>query len=144
MNQNVMHLARHLILGLSIAFLPASGAIGQSVERDQDYMRNVVELASTLGSAHAIRVTCNGRDDQYWRGYMQRLLTLEAPYGGDLRSSMVTAFNTAFSAESSRRSYCDTATVEAEKLYATAGKRLADRLAQSNMPVLTENGLEGN
>ena len=40
--------------------------------RTQGYMQTVIELSSTLGSAHAIRQLCNGSNDQYWRGYMLR------------------------------------------------------------------------
>lgn len=129
-------------------FLPVSAAHGQyqdydrdyqpeydvSDTRDQNYIRDVVSLSSTLGSAHAIRLLCNGRDDQYWRLYMQELLGVEAPYQSRLRSSMVSAFNEAYSAESARRSGCDEAAVSAEKVYATTGKRLSDELAQANLP----------
>lgn len=102
--------------------------------RSQDYLRDVISLASTLGSAHSIRVLCNGRNDQYWRGYMQELLGLEAPYQSRLRSSMVDAFNSAYSAEAARRSGCDQGAVSAEKVYASTGERLANSLVQANLP----------
>lgn len=127
------------------AFLPATAAHGQydrdyqpeydvSDTRTQDYISDVIELSSTLGSAHAIRLLCNGRDDQYWRLYMQELLGVEAPYQSRLRSSMVSAFNNAYSAESSRRSSCDDGAVSAEKIYANTGQALAIRLAEANLP----------
>ena len=102
--------------------------------RNQDYLRDVISLASTLGSAHAIRLLCNGRDDQYWRVYMQELLGLEAPYQSRLRSSMVDAFNSAFQQESQRRRQCDASAVSAEKVYASTGQRLANELAEANLP----------
>lgn len=102
--------------------------------RSQDYLRDVISLSSTLGSAHAIRLLCNGRDDQYWRVYMQELLSHEAPYRSRLRSSMVDAFNEAFQAESSRRRACDEGAVSAEKVYASTGQRLANELAEANLP----------
>lgn len=108
--------------------------------RSQGYLRKVVELSSTLGSAHAIRMLCNGRNDQYWRGYMQRLLGLEAPYQSRLRSSMVDAFNNAFSAENSRRRECNESAVSAEKVYASTGQRLASDLAGENLPDGANNG----
>lgn len=102
--------------------------------RSQNYLRDVISLASTLGSAHAIRLLCNGRDDQYWRVYMQELLGVEAPYQSRLRSSMVDAFNSAFQQESRRRSQCDESAVSAEKVYASTGQRLANSLAEANLP----------
>lgn len=124
-----------------LALLPAPAAHGQyqaegeySDVRSQDYLRDVIALASTLGSAHAIRLVCNGRDDQYWRSYMQDLLGIEAPYQSRLRSSMVDAFNSAYSAESARRISCDDGAVSAEKVYASTGQRLANALAQANLP----------
>ncbi len=132
---------RALSVALSLAFLPAMAAEGQyqpeydySDTRSQDYLRDVISLASTLGSAHAIRLVCNGRDDQYWRVYMQEFLGVEAPYQSRLRSSMVDAFNSAFSAESSRRRNCDEGAVSAEKIYAATGQRLANKLAEANLP----------
>ncbi|MEE2877367.1 MAG: TIGR02301 family protein [Pseudomonadota bacterium] len=140
---------RFLPAAFLLAFLPAMKAEGQyqpqyqsdfapdydlSDTRDQAYLNNVVELASTLGSAHAIRLLCNGRDDQYWRVQMQEMLSLEAPYRSRLRSSMVDAFNNAFQAENSRRRRCDESAVSAEKMYASTGQRLANSLAEANLP----------
>lgn len=102
--------------------------------RSQDYIRDVVALSSTLGSAHAIRTLCNGRDDQYWRGYMQELLSVEAPYQSRLRTSMVDAFNDSFEAESRRRRACDESAISAEKIYASTGQRLSNSLAADNLP----------
>ncbi len=123
------------------ALLPLQSAHGQyqpegeyADVRSQDYLRDVVALASTLGSAHALRVLCNGRNDQYWRSYMQELLGLEAPYQGRLRSSMVDAFNSAYSVEAARRNSCDQGAISAEKVYASTGERLANALVQANLP----------
>ena len=102
--------------------------------RSQDYLRDVIDLASTLGSAHAIRLLCNGRDDQYWRAYMQGLLAVEAPYQSRLRTSMVDAFNAGYRAESERRRVCDESAVSAEKTYAQTGQQLANALAEANLP----------
>lgn len=143
MHQTVKHLRALAIVSLA-AFLPVSAAYGQyesgipeydvSDMRSQDYIRDVVDLSSTLGAAHAIRLLCNGRDDQYWRSYMQELLGVEAPYQSRLRTSMVSAFNESFSAESRRRSSCDEGAVSAEKIYAATGQRLANTLAEANLP----------
>ena len=114
--------------------LPAFSAHGQSVIRNQDYYRDVISLSETLGKAHSVRVACNGRDDQYWRTYMQRLLELEAPYQGGLRRSMVNGFNAGFSTGRAYHELCTQETVDAEKTYAMEGQLLANRLTAGNMP----------
>ncbi len=126
---------------LALTLVPAPLAHGQYQAegefgdvRSQDYLRDVISLSSTFGSAHAIRVLCNGRNDQYWRSYMQELLSLEAPYRNTLRTSMVDAFNSAYSAETARRDSCDAGAVSAEKVYASTGERLANALVQANLP----------
>ena len=114
--------------------LPAHAQLDQPFVRSQDYFRDVIDLSETLGKAHAIRVLCNGRNDQYWRSYMLRLLELEAPYGGGLRSSMVNGFNAGFSSGQSEYRACSTDAVAAEKVFAESGQALANRLAAANIP----------
>lgn len=114
--------------------LPASAQQDQPFVRSQDYFRDVIELSETLGKAHAIRALCNGRNDQYWRGYMLRLLELEAPYGGGLRSSMVNGFNAGFSSAQGEYRACTTDAVAAEKVYAGEGQTLTNRLSAANIP----------
>ncbi len=109
-------------------------ANGQSVTRSQDYFRDIITLSETLGKAHSVRVVCNGRNDQYWRSYMQRLLELEAPYQGGLRRSMVNGFNAGFSTGDARHPVCDSTAVAAEKVYAEEGQTLTNRLAAENIP----------
>lgn len=123
--------------------LPSASA--QTLLRSQDYIRDVISLSETLGKAHAVRLTCNGRNDQYWRDYMQRLLELEAPYQGSLRRSMVNGFNAGFSVAQNTYDICDGRTVEAEQAFARSGKALADALVKANMPArhgLTDAGDE--
>jgi uncharacterized protein (TIGR02301 family) len=121
------------VLGLLVV-LPALPAQGQSNVRSQDYFRDVTALAEVLGKAHAVRVVCNGRNDQYWRSYMLRLLELEAPYQGGLRRSMVNGFNAGFSWGGSLHSACDAEAATAEKAYAAEGRDLSARLVQANIP----------
>lgn len=134
MHKQLFH--HRLALGL-IGFallLPVSGAHGQTFTRNQDYFRDVIALSETLGKAHSVRVICNGRNDQYWRGYMQRLLQLEAPYGGGLRTSMVNGFNAGYSTGSSVHTHCSAETIAAEKTYAATGRDLTRSLASANIP----------
>lgn len=116
------------------ALLPAHAQQGQSFVRDQDYFRDVIGLSEVLGKAHAVRIACNGRNDQYWRSYMQRLLDLEAAYGGGLRTSMANAFNAGYSTTEAQFPTCTQDAVEAEKGYAIDGQTYANRLAASNIP----------
>ena len=135
MNQKVPH--RCLLAGLFLsvsALLPGLPAQGQSRVQSQDYFRDVTSLAEVLGKAHAIRVACNGRNDQYWRSYMLRLLELEAPYQGGLRRSLVNGFNAGFSWGSDLHPTCDGDAVTAEKAYAAEGRDLSARLVQANIP----------
>jgi len=117
-----------------LALLPALTAQSQSTVRSQDYFRDVTALAEVLGKAHAIRVVCNGRNDQYWRSYMLRLLELEAPYQGGLRRSMVNGFNAGFSWGNDLHRVCDGDAATAEKAYAAEGRDLSARLVQANIP----------
>jgi len=141
MNQKVFHLAgpcRTALMAASaylVLVLPAPAQLDQPFVRSQDYFRDVISLSETLGKAHSIRVLCNGRNDQYWRSYMLRLLELEAPYGGGLRSSMVNGFNAGFSSGQSEHRACSNEAVAAEKTYAETGQALANQLAAANIPV---------
>ncbi|MHA7898972.1 MAG: TIGR02301 family protein [Henriciella sp.] len=135
MYQKLPH--RPLLVSLVLALmvlLPALPAQSQSRVPDQDYFRDVTALAEVLGKAHAIRVACNGRNDQYWRSYMLRLLELEAPYQGGLRRSLVNGFNAGFSWGSDLHPVCDGNAVNAEKAFAAEGRDLSARLVQANIP----------
>jgi len=115
--------------------VPASVAQEDGLpRRNQAYLRDLVKLATVLGRAHAVRVTCNGRSDQYWRNHMRDLLDLEAPDRGGLRTSMARAFNDSYSAEQSVRLTCDPATVAAEATFASQGRALSEALAAHYFP----------
>jgi uncharacterized protein (TIGR02301 family) len=122
---------------LSVLLLTgASTAAAQSgiPLRGPDYFRDASELAATLGSAHAIRVRCNGREDQYWRRYMADLLALEAPDRGNLRSSLVEGFNQAFTRTSAQYMNCDGRAIEAEARFARDGQDISNRMATHYFP----------
>lgn len=140
MNQKLSHLtsplaAAALAACLSItSLMPVSAQESQTFVRDQDYFRDVISLSEVLGKAHAVRIACNGRNDQYWRSYMQRLLELEAGYGGGLRTSMANAFNAGYSTVEAQFPTCTQAAVEAEKGFAVDGQTYANKLAAANIP----------
>lgn len=113
---------------------PASSAQEGIPLRGPDYFRDAADLAGTLGAAHAIRVRCNGRDDQYWRNYMRGLLDYEAPNRGNLRRSLVARFNGAYSDTSARYLVCDQRAIDAEARFAADGQIVSDRLATHYFP----------
>jgi uncharacterized protein (TIGR02301 family) len=102
--------------------------------RDQGYFRNLAELSAVIGAAHAVRVACNGVDDQYWRSYMQQILSLEAPERGPLRARMVDGFNRGYQQSERRNGRCSANSAQAEAEYAREGKRLSDALAAFYFP----------
>ena len=124
----------HVLLLSALGFAGASTAQETIPLRGPDYFRDAGELAQTLGYAHAIRVRCNGREDQYWRRYMVDMLNYEAPERGALRSRLVDRFNDAYSAASRLYQVCDGRTSDAEARYASQGKILAERLATHYFP----------
>ncbi|MEO0467470.1 MAG: TIGR02301 family protein [Pseudomonadota bacterium] len=125
---------RTLVILLGLMAVSAAPSAQELPLRNQDYIRDAVQLADVLGSAHGVRYVCNGKDDQYWRVHMITLLRLEAPDSGALRSSLVRAFNNAFSNAQQRYPICDTRAVDAEAQYAEEGRDLSDRLAAYYLP----------
>lgn len=123
--------------GLLLSALMLSGASAAETGiplRGPDYFRDAADLAATLGSAHAIRVRCNGREDQYWRQYMTDMLSYEAPNRGSLRSSLVEQFNDSYQAVSSQYLKCDNRAVEAEARFARQGQEISERMAMHYFP----------
>lgn len=120
---------------MAMAGASPATAQGQGVPvRTPDYFRDAASLARILGECHAVRYTCNGVDDQYWRVRMKDLLDLEAPAAGGFRSSLVNAFNNGFQSARARYPYCDEAAVEAEAAFAADGQVIAERLARHYFP----------
>jgi uncharacterized protein (TIGR02301 family) len=102
--------------------------------RGPDYFRDAADLARVLGAAHAIRVRCNGNQDQYWRDYMAGMLAYEAPEAGELRKSLVREFNDSFKRVSDDYPDCDPYAVAAEARFAEDGQEIATRLATHYFP----------
>lgn len=122
-----------MAIAASTSALPALPQ-GNLPVRGPDYFRDAADLAAILGGAHAVRVLCNGNEDQYWRRYMADLLTYEAPEPGNLRSSLVSAFNQGYSEISSQYRVCDGRAVAAEASFARTGEEIAGRLATHYFP----------
>ena len=124
----------HTLLLIALISVQASAAQSGIPLRGPDYFRDASDLASTLGAAHAIRVRCNGRNDQYWRRYMADMLKYEAPERGNLRRSLVDAFNEAYSSASQVYQSCDNRAVEAEAEFSQTGREIATRMATHYFP----------
>jgi uncharacterized protein (TIGR02301 family) len=130
----------HALL-LSLALAGGTSAAQSGLPpRGPDYFRDAADLARVLGAAHAIRVRCNGRDDQYWRRYMADMLAYEAPESGNLRSSLVREFNESFSDTSEDYLVCDPVAVAAESRFAEDGQKIATRLATHYFPKRERTG----
>ncbi len=91
-------------------------------------IRDVSRLAEIIGEAHYLRITCNNRDDQYWRQRMMTLMQLEAPQPGSRRTALVNAFNQGFRRQEGRFRSCTREVREAEVELAAQGRRLARSL----------------
>ncbi|MFN4024119.1 MAG: TIGR02301 family protein [Hyphomonas sp.] len=122
-----------LALGASTSMMPAS-AQPNLPARGPDYFRDAADLSEILGGAHAIRVKCNGNEDQYWRRYMADMLNYEAPEPGNLRASLVAAFNDGYVRTDREFPVCDSRAVAAEARYAQTGQVIASRLATHYFP----------
>ena len=128
-------------LMLSLALVAGTSTAQSGLPaRGPDYFRDAADLAGILGSAHAIRVRCNGRDDEYWRRYMTDMLAYEAPDPGNLRSSLVRQFNDSFSDVSRDYLACDTDAVAAEARFAERGQEISTRLATFYFPKRERTG----
>ncbi len=91
----------------------------------------VIDLAETLGQAHAIRSICNGDSDQTWRNYMFSMLSIEGPTGSPRRAALTSAFNRGFRTQQSRSTSCTPEMQQMEAEIAARGRRLAEAVAAS-------------
>jgi len=118
---------RALVLA-SVAVLLAGPAAAAA--RDAAHRQVLVELSAVLGESHAIRQACEGREDQFWRAPMLRLLEVEAaPL--DFTNDLKGAFNDAYSSALDAYPACSPRSRQAEAEAAARGRALARRLSQS-------------
>jgi uncharacterized protein (TIGR02301 family) len=106
-----MRLALPLLLALA---LPAAAQERGAAERQA-----ITDVSYVLGEAHALRIVCEGRDSQRWRGRMDRLLALEqadASFDKRLRDS----FNAGFTYQEAAHPSCD---ADARAAYREAARR---------------------
>ena len=77
------------------------------IEEDMVTMTSLVEaLSKNLGQIHYLRTLCFGADDQKWRDYGQRMMTVEANGDADRHRQLVRAFNAGYYQEEERHTQC--------------------------------------
>lgn len=77
------------------------------VEQDMVTMTSLVEaLSKNLGQIHYLRTLCFGADDQKWRDYGQRMMTVESNGDQDRHRQLVRAFNAGYYQEKERHTQC--------------------------------------
>ena len=117
---------RALLPALVIAAL-ALPALAQ--DRSPALRQSLVDLAYVLGETHALRQTCVGVDDQYWRGRMMRLVEAERPDEA-LDRRLKESFNTGFASRQSEFPSCGPGSRRAEVAAANHGRDIANKLAR--------------
>jgi uncharacterized protein (TIGR02301 family) len=117
-----------IMMGAALLAAPAAEAQVDMDRRAGPERQTVVQLAYTLGEAHALHRLCAGPTDATWYARMQRL---EAEEGGDDagRRQLVEAFNAGFAASQSRMVACSRRSRAAEQAVAARGAALARRLS---------------
>ena len=102
--------------------------IASAQERSPAARETLVDLAYTLGQAHALRVRCEGPSEQVWRARMARLVELEKPDEA-FRDQLLEGFNTGYLSAGAAHLRCDEeARAEAARV-AGRGRDLARVLA---------------
>ena len=116
--------------GLPLVFAGASSA--QEPPRRLGADRQVVvQLAYTLGEAHALRRLCAGPSDATWYARMQRLESQEAADDA-ARAQLVESFNAGFAARQAQFVGCSRRSRGTERAVAQRGAVLAQRLAATD------------
>ena len=104
-------------------------AAAQEVPRRPGAERQVVvQLAYTLGEAHALHRLCAGPADSTWYARMQRLEAQEA-LDDAARRQLVDSFNAGFAARQGQFPQCSRRSRTTERQVAQHGAALAQRLA---------------
>lgn len=116
-----------------IAFaLAATPALAQ--ERSPEMRGALTSLTRVLGEAHALRQVCDGREDQYWRSRMNRLMETEQPDPA-LETQLKDGFNAGFAEAKRLYPTCGDSSRQALALAAVRGRELAWKLAHAKYRV---------
>ncbi|HBJ92478.1 MAG TPA: TIGR02301 family protein, partial [Hyphomonadaceae bacterium] len=79
---------RYASVAIALSISAVGAANAQEFRTTRQYQSTLTDLSRVLGQIHAMRVVCNGTDDQTWREYMLNMLDVEAPSSGYLRSRL--------------------------------------------------------
>ncbi len=122
-------------LGLSLLVLSSADWVhAQEPPRRSGADRQlVVQLAYTLGEAHALHRLCTGPGDATWYARMQRLEGQEAADEA-ARAQLVESFNAGFAARQAQFVGCSRRSRATERAVAQRGSALAQRLAATEDP----------
>lgn len=115
---------------LAAALALAAPAAGPAAAQDDvivSPLSQVEELASLIGGAHYLRITCD-REDQSWREQMLQLIEIEVQGDDRRQRRLVSAFNDGYRAQERLHTRCNAETRRAETELAAEGKRLAESL----------------
>lgn len=113
------------ILAAAIALAMASQVQAQDGGRRQG---NLLALSRALGESQALREACEGKQDQYWRSRMMRLLSLENAEGA-AGAPLTAAFNAGYAQTREAFPDCGPESRRAEVDAAVRGQELAVLLA---------------
>lgn len=116
---------RPLFLAIALAAC-ATPAFAQ--ERNPAERQVMVDLAYVLGESHALRQTCEGTGDMFWRSRMEEMLRVEAADQG-FATRLTLSFNSGFAAGQAGFPACDVGLKAEAKRIATRGRQLSAKLS---------------
>jgi uncharacterized protein (TIGR02301 family) len=114
-----------VILALALIAL-AAPALAQ--ERNPAERQVMVDLAYVLGESHALRQTCEGEGDMFWRSRMEEMLRVEAADQG-FANRLTLSFNSGYAAGQAGFPTCDAGLKAEARRIAARGRQLSAKLS---------------
>lgn len=125
---------RHVLIAFALAATPALAPPALAQERTPEMRGALTSLTRVLGEAHALRQVCDGREDQYWRSRMNRLMETEQPDAA-LEGQLKDGFNAGFAEAKRLYPACSDSSRQALALAAVRGRELSGKLARAKYRV---------
>lgn len=116
---------RPVLFALALAAI-AAPALAQ--ERSPAERQVMVDLAYVLGESHALRQTCEGSGDMFWRSRMEEMLRVEAADQG-FATRLTLSFNSGFAAGQAGFPACDAGLKAEARRIAARGRQLSAKLS---------------
>jgi uncharacterized protein (TIGR02301 family) len=115
---------------LALAFVVATCAfaVPAFAQRAPAERQLLTDLAYVLGESHALRQTCEGTGDMFWRSRMEEMLRVEAADQG-FATRLTLSFNSGYAAGQAGFPACDAAARGEAKRVAQRGRTLSARLS---------------